>query len=97
MISIEQLNGEIATLEDEKPTHIIMEKLANLYIVRDHMGIGETHHVGTIDEIGSSEFLQTVRGKSANTTMLVMDELMDVLKMVNPKLYDSVIVKLKTV
>ena len=37
LISLEQISGEIAALEEEKPTYVIMQKLADLYTVRDHM------------------------------------------------------------
>ena len=37
MISIEELNEEISLVENETPTHTSMQKLAAMYIVRDHM------------------------------------------------------------
>ena len=41
MITMEQINGEIAVLEEEKPTYTVMQKLAALYTVRDHMVISQ--------------------------------------------------------
>ena len=37
MISIDELNEEITIVENEPATHTSMQKLANLYTVRDHM------------------------------------------------------------
>ena len=37
MISIDELNEEIIIIENEPATHTSMQKLANLYIVRDHI------------------------------------------------------------
>ena len=99
MISIEQINGEIAVLEEQIPTHVTMQKLASLYIVRDHMGIAPADsavpavsvvQMETMPEYGMSEFLQAVAGKSVRDVMLKMDELMSTLMVVNPRLYESV-------
>ena len=97
MISIEQLNGEIAVLEEEKPTHIIMQKLASLYIVRDHIGIGrpKVEIIQGVPQIGTkSAFAQEIEGMDVKAFALIMDELMTTLAIVNPRLYDSVMVKL---
>lgn len=93
MISIEQLNGEISILEDETPTHATMEKLANLYIVRDHMQIGKTkpdqqEELYTV--YGDTEFLKLIAGKNLRNVILKMDELMTTLYVLNPKLYQNV-------
>lgn len=97
MISIEQLNGEIAVLEEEKPTHIVMQKLASLYTVRDHIGIGDTKVaiIQGMPQIGTkSIFAQRIEGMDTTAFALIMDELMNTLAIVNPRLYDSVMVKL---
>lgn len=102
MITIEQINGEIAVLEDEKPTHVVMQKLANLYIVRDHMGIGEPDITAPVisERVtyeSNSEFSQTIKGKDVNSVMPVVDELMETLEVVNPRLYQSVLRNLEEV
>ena len=94
MISIEQLNGEIAVLEEEVPTHVIMQKLANLYTVRDHISVGSVSKSESPEELytsyGDTEFLMAVKGKDLRSLMLKMDELMTTLYVLNPKLYESV-------
>lgn len=97
MISIEQINGEIAVLEDQVPTHTTMQKLAALYTVRDHMVIkpdsaGSVVSVPmeTFDELGMSDFLQTIKNRSIKKVMLKMDELMSTVAVLNPKLYAGV-------
>ena len=102
MISMEQINGEIAVLEEEKPTHIVMQKLAALYTVRDHMILGvesATPAAAPIEVIPTpegelSEFMQFVSGKNTRIVMSIMDELMDVLHATNPKLYTGVLQKI---
>ena len=97
MISIEQINGEIAVLEEEKPTHVAMQKLASLYVVRDHMGIGEPQVaiIQRMPAIGTkSEFAQRIDGMDITAFALIKDELMNTLAIINPKLYSGVMAKL---
>lgn len=101
MISIEHLNGEIAALEDEKPTFAIMARLADLYCVRDHIAVGEKLRSSVLtppnalpDIDSNTEFAQAIAGKDAKTVLTVMDELMSVVKVVNANLYAGVMRKL---
>ena len=99
MISLEQLNGEISALEEEKPTYAIMQKLADLYVVRDHMILepqpGAAVVVSeTLPDIESgTEFCKLVSGKDARAVLPVLDELMTTLQILNRKLYGSVLEK----
>ena len=102
MISIEQINGEIAILEEQVPTHVIMQKLASLYTVRDHMGIAPVENMpptvsvvqmDTMPQYGESDFLQAIAGKPIAEVMAQMDELMQALFVVEPRLYASVMRK----
>ena len=101
MISIEQINGEIATLEEEKPTHIVMQKLANLYTVRDHIVINSQPTTPVVSEpiipdLGSkSEFAELINGKNTKEILKIVDELMVTLQVINPKLYNSVIQRIQ--
>ena len=99
---MEQINGEIAVLEEEKPTHTVMQKLSALYTVRDHMVLGAepvTPATASVEVIPTpegelSEFMQFVSGKSTRAVMSIIDELMDVLQTTNPKLYNGVLQKI---
>lgn len=95
MITIEQINGEIAVLEDEKPTHVIMQKLAALYVVRDHIVISRPQADVVPDFDADSDFLKSVAGNSPREMWLVMDELMQAVSVTNPRLYESVMRKIK--
>ncbi len=50
-----------------------------------------------VGDYGESEFLQIARGRDAASAWQIVDELMDTLKVVNRKVYESVIRKLETV
>lgn len=100
MISMEQINGEIDVLEKEVPTHLVMQKLAALYTVRDHMTLGspapqssiELQMIPTFNS--DTEFLKAVEGKNIYTVMNTINELMDTLHVINAPLYNSFIRKL---
>ena len=95
MISLEQLDGEIAALEEKDPTFVIMQKLAALYTVRDHMVLEKNNPVTvaleTVPSFGDSDFARLVAGKEIQTVLSTIDELMTTLAVVNPRLYNSVI------
>ena len=100
MISMEQISGEIAALEEERPTHVTMQKLASLYIVRDHMAISNqkltptvaVENVVTLDS--DTDFAKTINGKKSEWVWNVMDDLMSALAVIQPKLYESAMSKL---
>lgn len=47
-----------------------------------------------VDVIGDSEFIKSINGKQAKKMWAVMDELLETLKIINDKLYYSVIRRL---
>ena len=51
----------------------------------------------TVGEYGDSEFLLAVAGKEPGKAWAVVDELMDTLAMVNNKVYNSVMQKIKRI
>lgn len=48
-----------------------------------------------LDTYGDSEFLEAVSGKSLSDVMPIMDELMDAMKVLQPRIYDSVMRKIE--
>lgn len=50
----------------------------------------------TVGEYGDSEFLLAVAGKDPEKAWAVVDELMDTLSLVNRRVYDSVLRKIKS-
>ena len=57
----------------------------------------ETVYSGTesVGEYGESDFLQAIQGKDPVAVWKIMDELMDTLKMVNERLYNSIMRKIR--
>ena len=101
MIFLDEISGEIAKLENQPATYVTMEKLAWLYIVRDHITLSQAKgfvsaaNTETIPDVGTSDFLIACAGKPMPEVMLVMDELMETLNSIHPKLYTAVMDRLK--
>ena len=100
MISIEQINGEIAALEEQIPTHVIMQRLASLYTVRDHMGIVKQDNPpvnisADVGNYGDTEFLTNIAGKDPKKMWLIINDLMNALQVLNSRLYNNVISQIK--
>lgn len=82
------------------------EKLAAIYTVMDHLYptdtiegvskdsepvvIAEQPHIGNY---GDTDFLRAIKGKNPYDMWQLMDELMQTLLVINPRLYDSVMRK----
>lgn len=106
MIDETELKLWIARLETEESSWPNYEKLAALYIIRNEHGgqqmqaaaapmlySAEPAPAKTTNPSGS-EFLKAVGNVAQDRAWEVMDELMDTLKIVNEKAYNSVLKKL---
>lgn len=93
MISIEEVNKSILELEEKDTTFATCEKLAWLYIIKDH--ITDIGRKAKLQAVGKSEFMQAVDGKDETKVWSVIDELMSTLKVFNLKTYQAVIMKLE--
>lgn len=100
MISLAEIERTIKELESGVTSYTNCAKLADLYTVRDHLYERPmpNHSGRTADKIeisGDSEFLRVAQSTDANLVWGVLDELMAVLKVSNPRLYDGVMLKLR--
>ena len=99
MILIDEINGEIAKLEAQTQTYQTIERLAWLYIVRDHNTIPTNQitktETGPVQVEASSPFLTLCNGEPICEVMAVMDELMSTIQVLVPKLYDGVMRRLQ--
>lgn len=95
MLNIEEINKTILDLEQHDTTYAVCEKLSWLYIVRDHLTGQQQKQPVPLSVSGDSEFLQAVDGKESTSAWSVMDDLMDTLKTVNPRVYESVLRKIR--
>lgn len=90
MINPDELDKTILELETRHDTtYSTCERLAWLYIVRDHITGQQTAQPVPLTVDSSSEFLQAVDGKDSVAVFAVMDDLMDTLKVTAPRVYES--------
>ena len=99
MLYRRDLERTIEELEKNPSTYQDCEKLATFYILLDHL-YGETPQVTVpktqdkVGQYGESDFLAGVSGMDAGRAWLLMGELMEAVRVTNPRLYDSVMRKI---
>ena len=102
MITERELLDAIKECERDPITMAKCDKLANFYIIHDHLygdgGYSYNQAKTEIEKViytkSDSEFLQTVDGMNAEKVWKIIDELMETIKIINPRLYDGVLRKL---
>ena len=101
MFSKNELLDAIDELENSPSTYQNAEKLATFYLLYDHLYIEkepinriELAREVIIDRYGNSDFLQVITDKKAEDIWMIMDELMETIKMLQPRLYQATIDKI---
>lgn len=109
MLDIREVEYWISRYEQEadKLDHCIT--LSALYTIRDKMlGVTSKNDQpaiaamyseatipnGLLEQYGGSDFLRAISGKNASDVWSIMDDLMDKLRVVNPRVYDGVMRKI---
>lgn len=103
MITEKELLKAIDECQREPITSSKRGILADLFIIHDHL-FGETINSGysyanevekpTITTTSDTEFLAAVNGKDMEKVLMVLDELMQTIQVLHPRIYDAVIEKL---
>lgn len=110
MITENELLDAIDECQYKMPnTFSTCEKLAVFYTILDHLQKAENGFMMSADpapqvkeeivvgDYGTSEFFSAVNGKESKKVWSVFGELMDALKVLNPKLYSRTIERLTAV
>jgi hypothetical protein len=104
MISRDWLLDAMQGCETELISAPKREKLAQLYIIYDHLyGFQpnatkiKTEKQTIISTGGTSDFLKAVQGKESNAIWDIINELMASIKVIQPGLYDAVLIKIHNV
>ena len=105
-----EIDIEIARLEYGESSYPAYAKLANLYTIRERMDRQErqvpyeasysaapaaSEYPSVVEDYGDSDFLQAVFGKDPVDAWAIMDDLMDTLHTVNPRVYEGVMRKIR--
>lgn len=101
MINLEEIEREIKELEVRgETTYSLCERLAWLYIVRDHVREGDSGvsflNGNRTGNLHGSEFLEACAYINFADLMQIIDAHMDAIRIVCPKEYDSVIAKIRS-
>lgn len=106
MLDALEIRKEIARLEYEEASYDNYAKLATLYTIRAEMTKPETvervarvtpersYSNDTVGEYGDSDFLRTIAGKPQGAVWLIVDELADSLRVMQPRTYAAVMRKI---
>lgn len=104
MISRRDLLNEIDKFEGMSPNMTVCEKLAHLYTMYDHLyGQAENTEPQKVTQInviiahGDSDFIRAVDGLDGEAVWPILDELMDCVKTLQPRVYDSVMRRLRAI
>ena len=98
MIDFDEIEKEIINMEASRDTsYATMERLAPLYAAMIYTRLcsnSEVYEPQPVSIDGESEFLLAVSGVDSVKAWSIIDELMDVLRVVNPAAYNSVLARL---
>ena len=102
MTDLEAIDRDIAELKEKPMSYAVAEKLAWLYVIRDHCAGAEPgttracEPVDTrIEYTSDTAFSRAITGREASEIWPIMDELMSTLKGIQPRLYQSVMRRLQ--
>lgn len=94
MPSKEELLEAIKEIQSKEPTYANCEKLATFYTLLRHLYSEEEEQsfsANTFPVMNGSEFREVIAGKDIDKVVDVLDEHMNVVKVLFPKEYKSVI------
>lgn len=111
MLDPKEIDIEIARLEYGESSYPAYQKLANLYTIRNQMmkkaeqreepiqaySLAAAPELSYTGRYGDSDFLREIEGKDLASAWAVMDDLMDTLHTVNPRVYDGVMRKIRSI
>lgn len=86
MITRRDLEIAVENLLQSEPTYQTCARLADLYIILDHL----KEPLSRID----TDFLKAVSGKNVDKVFGLMDELMEATQILNPRLYENVMLRM---
>ena len=112
MLDRKEIDIEIARLEYGESSYQAYAKLANLYTIKNQMKKQEPEMQSRtyeqaysaapaeipveVGRYGDSEFLREVEGTNEEQVWGIMDDLMDTLQVANPRVYNGVMRKIRS-
>lgn len=110
MLDPKEIDIEIARLEYGESSYPAYQKLANLYTIRNQMKQSDQRQQEPIQayslaaapesaytgRYGDSDFLREIEGRDQEDVFRIMDDLMDTLQVANPRVYNGVMRKIRS-
>ena len=96
MLDMQEVESAIVELEHAQTTYANVQKLANLYTVRAHNSSGYSQ-AAPPDMPTDSDFLRLVSSVDQSSAWRIMDELMQTLSVVSPRVYNQIFLKLSKI
>ena len=110
MLDPKEIDLEIARLEYGESSYPAYAKLANLYTIKNQMERGAepryeqsysaapapVEYAEATGLYGDSDFLRALEGKEPSDMWAIMDDLMDTLQVANPRVYNGVMRKIRS-
>lgn len=99
MFAKRELLDAISECENAPESYQKCERLATFYTLYDHLYPNSNANVeqvteSIVDNYGDSEFFKAVEGVNAKDAWAIMSELMETMKVMQPKVYNSIMYKL---
>ena len=94
MISLDEIERTILELESKDTSYAVCEKLAWLYICKEHLHPAPKPDSRISEQKDDSEFLKAVAGKSMNRVLAILDEHMEAVKAIYPKEYQQIMFRI---
>ena len=97
MINLQEVEREILDLEKKDTTYAVCERLAWLYIVRDHLKAETVEEKKKAGRTGESAFLMACEGVEIGALLKVIDQHMEAVQVIYPKEYSAVVEKIERI
>lgn len=102
MLDMKEVEWAISQLERQESSWAACARLADLYVIRDQNSGAKARAepasaqalAAPLAQYGQSEFLKAAAGKSPDALWPILDELMDTIQTVSPRVYNSVMRKI---
>ena len=100
MFAKRELLDAISECENAPESYQNCSRLATFYTLYDHLYPNESSKIeqvteSTVESYGDSEFYKAVEGVNAKDAWAIMSELMETMKVMQPKVYNSIMYKLQ--
>ena len=91
MNNLQTINDEIEKLESMPITYSIADKLASLYIIKEH---GKIQHNNNVPKLDGSDFLKACSNVDIPSLLLILDDHMNAIRILYPKEYTALLTKI---